>query len=206
MAGRYGDRDRLGLFPGEPSGFGSRSRLVGVVVARVRRWLVPALLMAAAVGIISMTQSGLDADVENMWAAGAFLVFVGGATGWVWRRAADEGLESLRWRRLHRRVFWRVATICLFASLAALWTVAFWEWRADDSPGGYDPALWAADQGHAAFFRGLSGWLALAAIPVVFVEPFAWLLWPRSLRAAVRNDRATIMIARDRGPYRRRYR
>ncbi|MBS2965273.1 hypothetical protein KGA66_19645 [Actinocrinis puniceicyclus] len=198
MAGLDRDRGRMELLTGEPGGR-EMARTRRVVPARLRRWFFSGLLMVSAVVVIMYTQTGRDVDVENMWAAAALALFVGGATARVWCRAADQGSQVLRWRRLHRRVFWRAGVVCLLAGVAALWLDAFWQWRADNILGGAYLPAWSADEGHAAFSRGLAKWLSLAAVPLVLVEPFAWLLWPRSLRAAVRDSRQAAFAARGGG-------
>lgn len=162
---------------------------------RLRRWLVPLALAGSGFVVIAATQTGTDADVENMWLPLALALMACAATAWVWRRAEGGGFEALRWRRLHRRVLWRAAALSLLGGLAALWLVAFWNWRADNALGGLDLPTWDADNGHAAFFRGVSAWLSAAAPALFLAEPFVWRLWPRSLRQAVRRARTAEVLA-----------
>lgn len=171
----------------------TRLRLV-----RLRRWFVSLALVVGGFVVIAATQSGTDADVENLWLPLALALVVCGATAGVWRRAEGGGFEALRWRRLHRRVFWRAATLSLLGGLAALWLVAFWEWRADTSLGGFELPTWDSDNGHAAFFRGVSAWLSAAAPALVLAEPFVWRLWPHSLRQAVRRAKTAEVLAKRR--------
>lgn len=185
-----GVRDRIEPFT-RATGTEESKRFRRVLPGRLRRWLPSITLLALAVALIASTQSSGDVnrnvDVENMWASVAFLLFFAGATAWVWRKARGEGFEALRWRRLHRRIFWRAAALCLMGSMAALWWVAFWQWNADHAVNVADLPGWAADDGHARFFRGLAGWSAFAALPLVAAEPFAWRLWPKALRMAARR-------------------
>lgn len=193
-----GVRDRIEPFT-RAAGTQESKRFRRVGRGRLRRWLVPITLIAGAVAVIASTQSSGDAgrnvDVENLWASIAFLLFITGATAWVWRKARGEGFEALRWRRLHRRIFWRAAALCLMVSTAALWWVAFWQWNADHAADVSNLPMWAADDGHARFFRGLAGWSAFAALPLVVAEPFAWRLWPRPIRAAVRRARVAKLLS-----------
>jgi len=165
---------------------------------RLRHWLLPLALVVGGFVLIAATQSGSDADVENLWLPLALALMAGGATAWVWRRAEGGGFEALRWRRLHRRVFWRTAALSLLGGLAALWLVAFWQWRADTTPGGFEQSAWDSDNGHAAFFGSVSAWLSAAAPALFVVEPFAWRLWPRSLRQAVRRAKTAEILAKRR--------
>lgn len=189
-----GTRDRIEPFT-RAEGTREAKRPQRILPGRLRRLLPSIVLVAAAVVVLSSTQSDADVDVENMWAAVAFLLFAGGVTAWVWRKARADGFEALRWRRLHRRVFWRAAAVCLLAGLVSLWFDAFWQWRADNSPGVSQLPVWEADSAHAHFFAGLSGWLAFAAAPLVVIEPFAWRLWPRPMRMAVRRAQVAKILS-----------
>lgn len=162
---------------------------------RLRRWLVPLALVGSGFAVIAATQTGTDADVENLWLPLALALMTCGVTAWVWRRAEGGGFEALRWRRLHRRVLWRAATLSLLGGLAALWLVAFWNWRADNALGGFDLSTWDGDNGHAAFFRGVSAWLSAVAPALFLAEPIVWRLWPRSLRQAVRRAKTAEVLA-----------
>lgn len=164
-------------------------------LARFRRWFLSLGLVVGGFVLIAATQSGADADVENLWLPPALALMVCGATAWTWRRTEGGGFEALRWRRLHRRVFWRAATLSLLGGLAALWLVAFWQWRADTSPGGFEQPTWDSDNGHAAFFGSVSAWLSAAAPALVLAEPFVWRLWPRQLRQAVRRAKTAEILA-----------
>lgn len=164
-------------------------------MARARRWLVSLAVAGAGVIVLAATQSSGNADVENMWLPGALVLILAGATLWVWRAPESAGFEALRWRRLHRRVFWRAATLSLVGGLAALWLVAFWQWRADGSLGGSDLNTWDVDDGHARFFGSVAGLLSAAAPALVLIEPFVWRLWPRSLQLAVRRAKAADELA-----------
>ena len=185
-----GVRDRIEPFT-RVAGTQESKRLRRLPPGRLRRALPSITLIALAVAVIAGTQDSGEVDrnveVENMWASVAFLLFISGATAWVWRKARSEGFEALRWRRLHRRTFWRAAALCLMGSMVALWWVAFWQWHADNAVSVADLPRWAADDAHARFFRGLAGWSAFAALPLVVAEPFAWRLWPRPVRMAVRR-------------------
>lgn len=190
-----GIRDRIEPFtPGTYDNEGLRRTSSG----RLRRWSVALVPMIGASIILATTQSSSNADVENLWASAAFVLFVGGATAWVWRKVRDDDFEALRWRRLHRRAFWRAAVLALLAGLVCLGLVAFWEWLADKALGTSDLPVWAADEGHAAFFRGLATWLPAATVPLVLIEPVVWRLWPRTVQAAVRRARVAEMLAPDR--------
>ena len=151
------------------------------------RWLVPLALGVSGFVVLAATQSGADADVENLWLPVALALMAAGATAWVWRAAEGGGFEALRWRRLHRRTVWRVAAASLLGGLAGLWMVAFWDWRADLALERLDMPVWDADNGRAGFFRAVSAWLSAAAPALVLVEPFVWRLYPRGLRQAVRR-------------------
>lgn len=190
-----GIRDRIEPFA---SGAQDARGLRRTPLGRLRRWSLSLVPIICAVVIISATQSGGNVDVENLWASAAFLLFAAGATAFVWRRVRNDDFEALRWRRLHRRVFWRAAVLTLLAGLVCLGLVAFWQWRADDSLGTFQLPTWAADEGHAAFFRGLATWLPAAVVPIVFVEPLVWRLWPRLVRSAVRRARVAKILSADR--------
>ncbi len=189
-----GVRDRIEPFT-RAAGTREAMRFGRTLPGWLRRLLIPAALVVAAIVVIASTQSGGDVDIENLWASVAFLLFIAGATMWVWRKARGEGFEALRWRRLHRRVFWRAAATCLLLSMVSLWFVAFWQWRADYAANGSNLPTWLSYDAHARFFRGLTGWLAFAAAPLVVIEPFAWRLWPASMRTAVRRARAVKILS-----------
>lgn len=186
-----GIRDRIEPFT---SGAQDAERFRRNPLGKLRGWAFSFALMIGAIVIIAATQHGDDADVENLWAAVAFVLFVTGATARVWRKVREAEFEALRWRRLHRRIFWRAAVVSLLAGLISLWFVAFWQWRSDKAFNTIDVLAFSSDSGHAAFFRGLSAWLCAAAVPIVAIEPFAWLLWPRPIRSAVRRGRVAKML------------
>jgi hypothetical protein len=190
-----GVQDRIGPLAPGPQGAGAIRR----TLERLRRRLVALGLVAASIVVVAGTQSGGDADTENLWAAVSLFLFAAGATAGVWRRPRDDGYEPLRIRRWHRRIFWRVGVCALLLGLVALWFAGYWDWQADRAlDHSFDLPGWDAAQRHAETFRQLAAWLCgLAAVPVV-LEPLLWRLWPRSLRRAARGAKVELELRRDR--------
>jgi hypothetical protein len=158
-----------------------------------RRWSSLAFALAALL-LIATISPDATVDRGNAQATLALPFLLAAVTVRMWRRAASQAPEVLRIRWLHRLVCWRTALVCVYGALFALWVSSVLNQAADDAD--FGAATWIHETNGSHLLRASMPWFLIAAVVVVLLEPFAWLLWPAPLRRAVRDARMNSRLPR----------